>query len=493
MIELAGLLEAVLIGWLLVKLLGPVRGLRPRWAAALCEVALGAGAGTAVTAAAFFLMLWVGGANRWMVFAYEGAALAVLAVLGWRRRRGPAVDAEAVPSRPPSWRWNWLLAVALALGMLLVGAAQVNTARLSPYGEFDAFAMWNVRAKFLLGPGQTWKRAFSPLLVRQRPDHPLLLSSFIARTWRLGGDAASPAAPFGTSILYFAAVMVLLASSLALVRGPSSAMLACLLMIANTSFLRQSTWEYADIPVSLYFLGTFVLLLLSAEAAGRRRTVTLAMSGAFASLAAMTKNEGIPFLLIVFAGYLAICWRQEGIAAAWSAGRVWLAGALPGALLQAAFKLFLAPHGGPFAGPTVSQAIDFLRQPDRYATVAAYLVRKAGEAGSGISHPLVLIVIIGLALGFETSRRLRPYALLAAITLAGMLLAYCGVYLTTPDNLEWRLDTSLGRLYSQLWPLFLLFLFLVLRAPRDPAEAIESAAKKTREGKRKKKARRRST
>ena len=491
MIELLALLEAVLIGYLVVRLLGPARGLRPKWAAALCEVALGAGAGVALTAVTFFLMLWIGGARRWMVFGYEAMALIGLAALTWRyRRRTPAP--ETAPPPPPSWRWNKVLAVVLAAATLLVAAAQINTACISPRGEFDAFAMWNVRAKFLLGPDQTWKRVFSPLLERQRPDHPLLLSSFIARTWRLGGDAASPVAPFGTSILCFAGVMALLASSLTLLRGPSSAMLACLLVIANTSFLRQSTWEYADIPLSLYFLGTFVLLLLSTGAEGRRKRITLAMSGTFASLAAMTKNEGIPFLLIILAVYIVIRWRSSGPAGAWSSARLWLAGALPGAALEAYFKIFLAPHGGPLAGPSLSQAFAFLGDPHRYTVLATFLARKAIDLGSGISHPLLLVVILALVLRFDISRRLRPYVLLMGITLALTLLTYCGVYLTTLDNLEWRLDTSLGRLYSQLWPSLLLFLFLSLGVPRDPVEPVESATKKTREGKRRKKARPRS-
>jgi hypothetical protein len=78
--------------------------------------------------------------------------------------------------------------------------------------------------------------------------------------------------------------------------------------------------------------------------------------------------------------------------------------------------------------------------------------------------------------------------------LALQLLTYSGVYLTTMDDLEWRLGTSLGRLYSQVWPSIVLLAFLALGVPRDPAEELEGAskkdAKKRTDEKRKKRAKR---
>ncbi len=470
MIEVLALAQAVLIGYLLVRLLGPVRGLRPRWAAVTVELALGIGTGAALTATGFFLILWTGLANRVVIFGLEFVALILLAVLTWRQERASGAG-DRPPTKPdtqPVWRWNKALLGVAALAMLLVVLAQVDTARKNPYGEFDAFAMWNARAKLLLGGGHTWRRAFSPLLERQRPDHPLLVPAFVARTWRLGGDQATPAAPFGVAMLFFAGVVSLLVASLTLWKGLSSGLLGFLLIVANTSFLQQSTWQYADVPLSLYFLSALVLLLFSANAEGRRKTVLLAMSGAFASMAAMTKNEGIPFLLFLFGVWFVVNWRANGIRGAWRDGRLWLAGALPGMLLEGGFKLFLAPKGGPFAGPSASQALGFLGQPDRYFTIADAVLAKLLALGSGLSHPVVLLVILALVLRFDIDTRLKPYVAVVAITLGLTFLAYCGVYLTTPDDLTWRLDTSLGRLYSQLWPSVLLLIFLVLGSPQDP-------------------------
>lgn len=55
----------------------------------------------------------------------------------------------------------------------------------------------------------------------------------------------------------------------------------------------------------------------------------------------------------------------------------------------------------------------------------------------------------------------------------GIVLAgYASVYALTPHDLAWHLETSLGRLLLQLWPLTLLILGLGARdasAPRAPA------------------------
>jgi hypothetical protein len=116
---------------------------------------------------------------------------------------------------------------------------------------------------------------------------------------------------------------------------------------------------------------------------------------------------------------------------------------------------------------------------------------KAAAMGSGLTHPLVLILILVVVLRFDIETRYRPYLLATGALLGLQLAAYCGVYLTIQEDLVWRLDTSLGRLYSQIWPILVLTMSMMLRAPRDPAE-IAPAEIKNKAGGRRKKGRRRS-
>lgn len=491
MITVLAFLLAAAIGYLIVRLLAPAAGLGPRWAVVLLEVSLGTGLGAALTSVLFIGLLATGAASTAIVWIVELLLLAALGAVVWKKRGGlTPEESSAEPAGAPGWRYNKALAGLLAIAMLLVIAAQIDTAKASPHGEFDAFAMWNARARILLGSGDTWQNAWSPMLERQRPDHPLLLPLFVARGWRLGVGPPSPVSPFAAAMLFFYACMGILAASVVLFRGLSSALLALLLFISATSFLQQSAWEYADIPMALFVLGAVVLLLLSVEATGRRKTSALILSGAFASFAALTKNEGIPFLLLMFALYVALQWRTAGVEAIRKTAPIWLLGALPGALLQAGFKLFLAPSGGPFAGPSISQAFGFLGEFDRYETVVRFLIGKAILFGSGFTHPVFLLIILAVALRLNPNGKYRPYQYMIGALLCLLLLTYCGVYLTTLDEITWRLDTSLGRLYSHLWPTFVLLVFLALRVPRDERTEEESPAKHPAGGKSKKRKRR---
>ena len=284
--------------------------------------------------------------------------------------------------------------------------------------------------------------------------------------------------------------MALLLSSLALLRALSSGLLGCLVMIATTSFVLQTTWQYADIPAGFYYLATLVLVFLSGMERGREPAVLLAMAGAYGSFAALTKNEGIPFLLSILACYFVIAWWMQGMKPSLAKGRYWLAGALPGILLLGCFKLLLAPPATPLRGQTATQVMEKLGDPGRYTTVIGALFSEAGALGQGFSHPLLLLVVLAIVLRFNIDRQHRLALAVGALTLALLLVTYIGVYLVTRDDLTWRLDTSLIRLYAQIWPSALFLVFMVLNSVQDlPAAA--SATRKASPGKRKARRRKR--
>ncbi len=259
MIPVLALLPAVALGWLAVRLSGIAAGLRPRWAAQVCTASLGAGLGVAITAADHLVLLRLGAASRAHVVTVELALLAGLVFAQRFRRRGAAPASQP----PAAFPWNGILLAAAGAALALLVATEASNARSAPYGNWDAFAIWNLRAKFLLAPGDLWRNAVSPLLERTHPDYPLLLSSFIARTWRLGG-VISPAAPLATAFLFAGAVPALLTSLLALSRGLAAGLLALFVLLATTSYIEQIPWQYADIPLSFYLLATFGVVLLGA-------------------------------------------------------------------------------------------------------------------------------------------------------------------------------------------------------------------------------------
>lgn len=258
---LAGAL-AIAIGWLAVRIARPAFGLAPRWASLVFEIALGAGAGVAITSLLFLSLVAMGAASRWVVLAAELAVLASLSSIVWLRR-SPAPE-PAAPAGP-GFRWNWLLAIAVVVGLILIVAMQVNTARVSPFGNWDAFGKWNLDAKLLLSGSLS--------------NNAALLSSFVARSWLLSGNIGSPAAPMTTALFFAAAAIALVFAAIALTRGLASALLACLVLFSATSYIEQISWQYAGIPGGFYILAALASALLS----GRRGRI---MAGAFALCAA---------------------------------------------------------------------------------------------------------------------------------------------------------------------------------------------------------------
>jgi hypothetical protein len=407
------------------------------------------------------------------VAALELVLLVAVAYAQRYRREAP----EPYWPAPPAFRWNGVLLAAAGAALALLVAIEVSNVRSAPYGNWDAFAIWNLRAKFLLAPGELWRNAVSPLLERTHPEYPLLLSSFIARTWRLAG-ATSPAAPLATAFLFAGAVLALLVALLALSRGVAAGLLACFVLLATTSYIEQTAWQYADIPLSFYVLATFGVVLPGELDAARRRS-SLALAGALASCGALTKNEGTAFLVFSGALYALFVWRSSGRPEMWRRVRWGLFGAFPGLLLLADFRLLLAPPADPLRSQTVSQILAKFADPGRYAAVAGALVHEAVELGDGWSHPLVLLALLGAALRFDLGTHLRSFIRFAAATLAAMLLTYCAVYVARPEDLAWLLGTSLARLWAHLWPSALLLVFLALRPlGESPAEKSSLPTKK---------------
>ena len=480
MLEMISILLAAFIGFLLVQTLDPTRNMQPRWAAVLLDAALGTGIGIGFASIIFLLLDVSGAASPAAIF---GIDIALVGGLAWQyfRKRGMSAHSTSVETAP-GFRWNWLLALIFGIVLAIVWIRLVQMASALPVGEWDAWALWNLRAKFLAGPGGAWRYALSPLLNNTHPDYPLLLPAFVARIWKAGGavgqagivDAIAPAA---TALLFFAALLALLVSTVALLRGTASALLAGLVILSTTSLLIWAPSQYADIPVAFYYLGAIALVFLDAASTGNRQRALL-WAGLCAGFAAWTKNEGIAFLACILAAFIAFTfWRQR--AAVLSRAGWLLAGAVPGALLTLWLKFFLAPAVDPLVKQGVS-GLARLHDATRYAEVAKGFFTNVLNLGSGVSHPLILLAILGILLRWQVEERFRLPALIASTGLSLVLLSYCAVYLVTPYGLEWQVQSSFDRLILQIWPSFLLVFFVLLRSVADPAPVAVAKSPVTR-------------
>jgi hypothetical protein len=438
------IVSAVVLGFGIACLLIPALPVS-RWTLTALRASVGAGLGVAITSILYFVLLLANAASPAILIVFETLLIAATAAFLLRSRLFTPVEPR------PHFQWNWIFAAALGFQVLLALYGIQDSAETNPFGEWDAWSIWNLRAKFLATP-ESWRLAISPALSASHPDYPLLLSGFIARCWRLSGDI-SQQMPIATAFLFFLATIGVLIAAVATARRLSLGLLAGITLVAASGFLLQAPVEYADVPLAFYFVSAIALAALADVYPEHARPLHIA-AGLCASCAAWTKNEGFVFLAI-----FVIVWTL--------ARRVWTvaAGALPVAALALWFRFALAPPADPFYQQGVSGALARFGEFSRYGQVVSSFASEIVNLGPLFAHPILLLAILAFTLRFAAP--LRRTSILLASTTAAMLVAYAVIFIATPSDLSWHLGTAAGRLIVQLVPMLIFATVVSLRAPEE--------------------------
>ena len=272
----------------------------------LMKLSLAAGFGLGTSSAAYFAGRMVAGDHFLAIDLFLLTALVVLYILA-RRRTGPTAspdpvgDIAASPGLSPLLIGSFVIAIAAAL------YDTVARVLAHPHGDgWDAFAIWNLHARFLFRGGSHWRDGFNALIPWSHPDYPLLVPAATARFWSyLGHD--SPAVPAIIGLVYTFSAITLSMSSLWYLRGRNASLLAGITLSATPFFAQQGAAQYEDVPLSFFILATIVLLHFGfqhpSESRPRHSRGPWALAGLSASFAAWTKNEGLLFLIAMFAAY----------------------------------------------------------------------------------------------------------------------------------------------------------------------------------------------
>lgn len=453
MTGVAALIAALVLGWLVARAWTAGSG-KPGVPATLLQISLGALFGPAILSLAGFALVAAGMGGSVAFWATLAMLMAVAAACAFRFGRAPEASREA----RPGWRWNWALVIATCVGLAVFLAGFYATSAASPAGYWDAFAIWNLRARFLAGGAETWRRAFSPDLAASHPGYPLLVSASIAAEWIAGG-AVTSASSIATSLVFALAVLFTLGSSIAARRGWALGLLAVLVLLATDTFEAQAPNQYADLPLALCFLASLALLDAAAADGSAR---LFAAAGFAAGLAPWTKNEGWPFLLALIA---LVVWRWRGRAAAWA-----IAGAAPGAVTTLLMKFFLVTTSESMFPKTAAEAATKIGDPTRWWKAAEGFAGAVWRLGAPWAHPVILVAALILVLGLVSRPERVAHAWLL-VPAAAVFAADFAIFLTTTNDLQWHIDTSVDRLLLQLWPSILFVVFLSLRPVVEPAAA----------------------
>jgi hypothetical protein len=290
---------------------------------------------------------------------------------------------------------------AIILGFLLLYLA---LALQMPSGEWDAIAIWNLRAKFLYGLPHPLAAFAIPDLPHL--DYPPLLPALVALGWKLVGSM-TPWVP----ILLHGLVLV--------------ALLACyrrtwaLLLVGGVA-LGYATYQYADLPLALS-------LTVAVLAYVDRRPLRV---GAALGVGTLLKNEGLMIMLV----FLAV-WSVLELRIPWRAGLA----VLPFVVALAVFKT-IVPANDIMGSSGIG---DRLMDGERYRVILPLLFSGLLQFGTGAN----LLLVAGL---FLTRTPVR-----LSVPLLALLLIWCGyflVYVITPNDLVWHITSSYDRLLLHLFP-----------------------------------------
>lgn len=444
----AGLVAALGTAWLLGGLI--VAACRPpggldRGERALV-LSLGLLVGLGVTGTLFFFASLV---SARPALAAGAGELATGLALAWRtwRRGGIGAERPVVPPSPASWR-QWLLASLLAQAVLVAVVCGWRAYQAEPYGGWDGWAIWNLHARLMLRAGTGWPALLAePAISWTHPDYPRLLPAAVARSWAWAG-AELPAASALVSAAFAAGGLGVLVAVAGRRRGWTVAFAGGLLLVGTPFFVTFAPNQHADLPLGSFMLAAVALTLPGGGKEGKGRGWLL-LAGICAGFAAWTKNEGLLFVLVFAAVGGGWVWRHGGVRAGGA-----LAAGLGCALVPVAvFKFGLAPGNDLMAaplGPRLAQLIDGVR----HATILGSLGRGLSRFGEWTWPPYLAMALPFVA--WRARRRLDGIERMIPPMFGLMLAGYYGVYLLTPQDLAWHLNTSLVRLLLQLWPLAVL-------------------------------------
>ena len=300
--------------------------------------------------------------------------------------------------------------------------------------------------------GASWDRVLIHGAPELHPDYPLLLPLTIARFWLFAGGVPTEV-PQVAGAIAAGLTMALLVGAGWVFGDVVAAVCAAGALLVMPSFLLQSAWQYADVPLSCFYMGTLIAVALGVRRGGSPRWFTVA--GLLAGAALWTKNEGALFALTavlavrLFSGPL---WDR----AAWKPAARLAVGMLPFIAAVISMKILTATSNDVLAGQSWSTIWPRVTNPVRHLEILRFSSNLARSMFDW--RPLALLVGFVVARGRGTD--LRPAgaaSLIVALTGCG----YYAIFLITPHDLTWHLGTAAARLLVQLWPGVVVSLLLI--------------------------------
>jgi hypothetical protein len=461
---LTAFVSPLLIGSSIIAILLPKFRLRGAWL--VLTVSLGSCLGLGITSCTIFLWLtWIGQPDSYY-FAVELSLVLILSFFAYYRIHFSAgrTQAEfAINFETNTETIKWLRNIFLFLILISVGSFLLKVFLQYPHGKWDAVDTWNFRARWLFRGGGDWSYAFS-LRAKDGLDYPLLITASVFRMWQAVGKDLI-AVPILIAGIFTFGSYLLLFSSLALLRGNNQGYLAAIFLLATTKFLNTGTYQYADVPLAFFILGT-VFLFCMKDRCPELSYPLVYLAGLMVSCAAWTKNEGQLFLVLVIFVYFILRLRKNNWSGTFKefAGFVFGLAPVLGTLIY--FKLNYALENVHIGADPLNQLAIYLIDIDRYIVVGSRWINKILTFNDGI----VWLALVYFCLsGFDRSDPVKSRILSPTLLLLLMMCGYFLVYVIHPGNMINLLSASLRRVIIQLFLTWVFVFFFCVKGPEKNA------------------------
>lgn len=416
-------------------------------------LAIGAGLGLS-SLITFLSFLFCNGYNRSFIVFANLSCIFFLLIINSKQLK-EVLSGHAVRFDP--WQFFYGIFLLLLVPFILIRANE------HPLGEWDSWALWNMKAKFLTLSGPLWQSVFKDLHWHTQPDYPLLLPCMNIWGWIFTpGDFFS--APFLTAALFAFACAGLLFAGLLQFTDRKIAFLGCALLFALPAYLPLATSQYADIVLAYYLLAGFISFVGAVQEKSKGFGF---LFGFFLGLMSFTKNEGLTmaFILAVLCISYFLFEKTAGRQANSSVIRLIFCGLIITLPVSIYFKLCLAPPNHDIllsAAPRMSSFFNLEGCSIIFENIALQL-----------SHPrwyhLWPLVFCGFLLDWRRYFKKEIRALFLFLILYVLVIFF--IYLTTINfSLAWRLSRTLSRILFYLSPAVIFLMFYVYASGKSAPE-----------------------
>ena len=450
------LLPPVLMGAALIALLTLPTGKSNL----LLILSLGIPAGFGISACLYFLWSYLFNPSFPGIWVVDVLLTAIFLFLLWKQK--PDLK-QLIPNFKNWSRLDWGLCLIFCVVLVIGLATFAAYTNANPHGRYDAWAIWNVRARMIARGGINWKSVFIPQVFHA--DYPLLVPLTIARSWVIAGTESQRIPPAVAGLFTFAGAGILTGTLFSLARKQAG-WLAGIIFLTTPWVIYFGSLQFADLPLAACILSACACLALAFfDRPFSARWLVL--SGLFAGLAGWVKNEGqlfvVAFVVIAALSWL-IAFRKQSLR---DSVFPLVIGLIIPVFVILLFKLTLAPANDVVDAGNPGQAFSQLISLPRYGEViTAYQNYPKGFGGWTLPLPLAFIFLWLLfkpALNSENKG--------AIFTVAGLLafqwIGYFLIFVITPHALQTHINQSYDRLLMHIYPAFLLWLFLFLPSLKE--------------------------